>query len=752
MDEILRYTVHKEGNKMAGFSWVEEYGPDDRLLQSQSAYMLLGQHDWILRRSEEVSFSSSGSTERSISFDVMLPQREDLWLKWSAGGTKDKNKDDNNWYVGLPVTFLGKGDLINFDATDGEGNALHTVLNRDDQFIMDNALTFCLRSAQNSEQLWRTLNGIIAKAVYEQYTNLGNPTRGREKAYKTQLAALYSRLRLWCMLFDEANGSVISGERELPELRGYSGRKIGYDGKPIEQGNHADHSVKYLAFNLIHDLVLNDSWCGLLQNAEARKFERRSDFDPFRGVSPKTCSRMKKTKEGERSSEYIGYVNESPAPSEVIEQLERDRKALLEQLLHSWLNAQNRQKSNKGSRNGYPEEESKQKLNNLLQKCKDNGDWLLVAFCGFLIKWQEDVDASGDKEGKDALCSYLMLLSSACDTYPLIVLIPRDRAHDRLLIKISFDSTYKELHRWDPIKQTIGFAFQTYGARSTHIEVASLDDAILTDASQISHRKNSGEERSKMRARATSGRLHLATDVYKKEPITRLRLNLMLKQNYVVSFLLWSLLTVVFTGTVAMAMTPGTAQNWLLARGYTLLDTANILALLAVILTLWVARRISTIQHRLVEGVNSQVTGMMNIDLALMLISSLLVCRDGKDDTHVWHSTSIRGMLSWVCAGAAICIAIIAVITFVTYVRRPIKNDCTIVLPVHYEKQDSASKDDVQPKDALMAADKAAFSIVENFEPNARFRAMSALGATVHTIEKSERYRRKTQPATNDSE
>lgn len=41
-----------------------------------ATYMLLGQTEWVLRRTETVTFTSEGSTRRHIAFDCMLPNNE----------------------------------------------------------------------------------------------------------------------------------------------------------------------------------------------------------------------------------------------------------------------------------------------------------------------------------------------------------------------------------------------------------------------------------------------------------------------------------------------------------------------------------------------------------------------------------------------------------------------------------------------------------------------------------------------------
>lgn len=57
-------------------------GQGSQELKHAAAYMLLGQTEWILRRSETVTFTAEGSTRRHITFDCMLPDDPHKWLKW----------------------------------------------------------------------------------------------------------------------------------------------------------------------------------------------------------------------------------------------------------------------------------------------------------------------------------------------------------------------------------------------------------------------------------------------------------------------------------------------------------------------------------------------------------------------------------------------------------------------------------------------------------------------------------------------
>lgn len=52
--------------------------------------MLLGQAHRMLRRCEQVSFSASGSTRRSITFDVVLPAEEKPWLTWRRPSSSEE--------------------------------------------------------------------------------------------------------------------------------------------------------------------------------------------------------------------------------------------------------------------------------------------------------------------------------------------------------------------------------------------------------------------------------------------------------------------------------------------------------------------------------------------------------------------------------------------------------------------------------------------------------------------------------------
>lgn len=365
-------------------------------------------------------------------------------------------------------------------------------------------------------------------------------------------------------------------------------------------------------------------------------------------------------------------------------------------------------------------------------------DWIMDAFGAFVHEWCKQIDdanipKSDKKEQKDILRTYLLLLSSACDTYPLVVLIPREQAHDRLLIKISFDAPYRErlIDVINPCVQTIEFAFQTYGARSTHIEVEPLDDMILTDARQIANNP-SAKRNARLRARATAGRLHVATKRDAKEPMTRLRLSLMMRRNFIVSFLLWSTMTLLFTGFAAYLVNlsdPSAPFNHLPSQTRGLLGQDNMLAALALVLSLWMARRISTIQHPLVEGISSSTNAFMNINIGLMLISAFVVCCETPPTDLASQTLTIASFLVsfiiWICS---ICM-------LWRYLHRQIKDDCALPLQVALPHRKSRFWGDTfNPRSAVMPADKAAFSILESFPDEQRNIAIDALESTMEKI------------------
>ncbi|PAU69840.1 hypothetical protein B1400_0375 [Bifidobacterium italicum] len=707
-----------------------------RQQQAQSTYMMLGQADWVLRRSEQISFSASGSTRRSMTFDVTLPEDEQLWLKWRRPASHENqvsNADEyeeHYQYVGLPITFLGKGDLIHFDATDGQGNTLHTVLSEDNGIVLYNALNYCLcaQDPEEANDLLYTLNRAMHTQMRRELARIDDieKTLGRRRRdelrddlaeYRTQLEDAAACLQWWC---DCRDGNVLEDKTD-----------IRYDGKPLIAKYYSRHSVKYLALNLVHDAIIQGmqgAWPGV------RSSRNPGSIFPTAHVHGLPESVFARINAGSGKTPSICTVPLSDAAANELEVLRKQTiAALLEEMCPDTGDSSN----SADAAMGIVAATDAKPLHD---------DWIMTAFAEFVHRWRAQIEtsslpASKKQEREDTLRTYLLLLSSACDTYPLVVLIPREQAHKRLLIKISFDAAYRErfIDVINPCAQTIEFAFQTYGAHSTHLEVEPLDDMILTNAQQVAaetgtQHNQHRQHNARLRARATARRLHLATKADARQPMTRLRLSLMMRRNFIVSFLLWSTMTLLFTGFAAYLVNladPAVPFDHLPAQISGLLGQDNMLALLALILSLWMARRISTIQHPLVEGINASTNAFMNMNIALILVSAFIVCYQSTPTDAVSRICTI--VIFLMALGIWLC----SVWMMWTYTHRRIKDDRVLPLTIAVPHGKSRlSRNAGNPQSAVMPADKAAFSILESFSDEQRRIAIGALESTMEKIKR----------------
>lgn len=748
-------------------------GQGSQELKHAAAYMLLGQTEWILRRSETVTFTAEGSTRRHITFDCMLPDDPHKWLKWlpdneamqcwpyarRGNGDQDSPDPDQEYqpkYVGLPVTFLGKGDLINLDVRDGEGNVLHTAGREDDASVLIHALENCLYELDSRDFLLYELNILALQEMRDLLGDVADSgsAGSPEEGFHRDLAYLGCCIAAWCHAYRghvHANDDVENLLTYFSNIRSF-GNKLTYHNKSVTQ---VSSSVKYSVLNLAHNMVVNSSWSGTLHQNE-----QGCDSILFRGLS-----RSVKRAMGRRR-----HVNALESAEEEIQadtqRIDYTRKTMLAAILAEHV-AVNDDAVSIGVRADQWRElrdESNRWLEDYERRGRHEYDWCVRALMRFLFIWQR---SKIDRAEYLAMQAYLLLLSSACDTYPLIVLMPieRVRNHERLMVKIGFDAGYREslLQKLDLRNQTIDLAFQTYSARSTHIEVAPAEGIVLTNASEIvssngaeesytrkrdgdcrptaksrgaktsglSHRISPVRVRHHLSARIAAGRLHMSTSCHEKWPLTHLRLTLMLRRNFIASFVMWSLLTLVLNVgigcMIGIGPWPGlVAAERVSSQVLSFFSTQNVVGAIAVVFTLWVARRISTMQHRVVEGLNSSMTAMMNVNLMLFTCLSLIACGgmvgSGDDIIGGWWSPAWRWVV-FVCLLVSAVITVISIFEWIEYLRRNVKMDGTFRLKAYAD----ANLDRATEQDAIMPADRSAFSALELCDGVRRREAVNAL-------------------------
>lgn len=734
-------------------------------------YMLLGQTEWILRRTETVSFLNGGSTRRSISFDCVLPDDETKWLQWVPGAALQHSPADPQ-YVGLPVTFLGKSDLINLDVKDGNGAALHTVGMNDDATVLETSLEGCFKSL-----------GILGDFLQYQLSLLGLDELKRVLGPTADEAERNDNNNFKAH-FRAAMGSVISCcekyRNQQPDSASTSDATSDFINNAIAFFNKISMTADQRQQDSDHNLGINN--LGFTENQAASAII----YSEWHGIASADTNCEQRRDLNYFTVHSLGFLwsegpDRTPASAPNIKdarELDDKRKDAISRIMRKDGEKTLPYQSNTPqppTRVQFWDEQRQAPLSDGFDQTLDNeSDWAVRALLRFLDIWQREPK---DQTEYNAMQSYLLLLSSACDTYPLIVLVPIELAtkQQRMMVKISFDAGYREdeLRKYIPFNQIIDLSFQTYGANSTHIEVAPAENVVLTNVTEVDiPNKSQASDKSDthkgsrspnticglrnmrksknlsdhLSARVAADRLHVSIRKHSSWPLTHLRLTVMMRRNYTASFLLWSLLLLILDigmmcvigmpGWQGLAMKPAISSQIL-----SFFSAQNILAILALVYTLWVARRIGTMQHRVVEGLNSSLTGLLNTDLLIFTVLSLIASSgmktgdNGGDDIVSGNWSSWCQISCFVGVIIATLIAGIAIHGFVLYWMRSTKYDGVFPLYVdcsmHPRKYEKTRRKRPAP---ILPADRAAFSALETCSERQRQRALTARGKFLRSL------------------
>lgn len=236
-----------------------------------------------------------------------------------------------------------------------------------------------------------------------------------------------------------------------------------------------------------------------------------------------------------------------------------------------------------------------------------------------LIHALEEYAASAPvPEPTDALTTYLLLLSSLCESYVCVAIIPEDQANGRCLVKLSFDSSYQE-SAWDrymlPSSEQLDLSFQTDAAQSTHIEINPIGGSSIA----LVEWDLRGERRTRIRSSVAAGRVHISAGKRDRLPSLHLHLTLLNKLPTILANCAWSLLLLL--GCIANAVVIGHPQM-VGEIPDTLGSVADILALL---FTLWVARRINSFDHSVSQDLTRYPNILISANLLVVSLSCVMV-------------------------------------------------------------------------------------------------------------------------------
>lgn len=260
---------------------------------------------------------------------------------------------------------------------------------------------------------------------------------------------------------------------------------------------------------------------------------------------------------------------------------------------------------------------------------------LMDAFETYILKYLPDVPAPGaplEKQEQEkgpcankfqakwwmtAVESFLLLLSTVLDTHIVLALVPEDYARQRAIIKLSFDSGYVEdRHRkyMSPNSEQLDFMFQTMSARSTHIEINPVAGGDIGKVEwDVNHCQQKTEQ-----ASIVAGRFHFSATPAKHIPLLKLRVTLVNQLSTILANCGWSVLCTI----IAIA---NCVYSWMpIDKWTTYFELSDILAALALLYTLWVARRINSMDHAVSQELSRYPNLLISANLTIATISCLV--------------------------------------------------------------------------------------------------------------------------------
>ncbi|PWG60288.1 hypothetical protein [Bifidobacterium catulorum] len=173
-----------------------------------------------------------------------------------------------------------------------------------------------------------------------------------------------------------------------------------------------------------------------------------------------------------------------------------------------------------------------------------------------------------------ALMSFLMLVSTLCTQYVLAVYIAESSVQPRMTFTVDFDTSYSRVesdwpssiwgrllgHAIGPRQahDVVDMIFQTYSARSSHMEIEPIDRTVIADVKEYHSRNRppqscpaSGDSPSKrrhsLRARSAAGRIHFSRSLMDRRPRAQIRIVILPERRILWFSFMWSLLLMVLS-------------------------------------------------------------------------------------------------------------------------------------------------------------------------------------------------------------
>lgn len=355
------------------------------------------------------------------------------------------------------------------------------------------------------------------------------------------------------------------------------------------------------------------------------------------------------------------------------------------------------------------------------------------------------------------LVTLLLLLATVSKSYAFTILIPRDQACSRSIVKVSFDTDVEltPLESWlrNPfapwrVADVYSVMFADRGAGSTHVELSPTDGTDILLASE----QPTLDDDARLEARVVGRRVHITGSLARTSPLARVNIKIWADAKILRTVTAWSI------GAVLLIA----SSLWVLASRTGALSkfaTAdNVLAGVTIIFAVWVGIAITTNRHHLTSDLTRQVSSALTGLLIAMTIS-LIAVAVATTPSGLFRITpadpagaaSFAGRLTWVWITAIVAVSgclIYSVVVMGKSVRAmyerhldqmaAVKSDMTVVgrsftLPDSpLRASDSRNRDSMSPIDA---DEVAAFDCIDVLSLPQATQALESVRTTSELLE-----------------
>ncbi|MCH9276658.1 hypothetical protein JS533_010315 [Bifidobacterium amazonense] len=619
------------GDEANGYGWKGmkyprgwQVGDDYMQFAWKCAMLLLGQHKWIKRRVESVSFTDQGTTRRAISFDFALPK--DKFVAYSS--------DNEQPRIAVPVTFLGKGDLIHADVVDGGGQSVPLAGLFDNREFAYAALDYLFNDM--AEALGRL---DVLAGEHDTETDIVIRMTAAEKAADKEYA--------------KTHGGKSMPDEKRRETRTSLAKTVKMTADTVQPAERLARRIWWRArTRLVNRIIAAKSFSG--RDVPPDKLNERDILTTVTNYQPSYDWTLRILYEA-----VMAKRGDDP-------QMHEKRNDNLLRLLHII-----RQDDNVPGRETMIWEEDGNAAKRL--RTKFFSDSVFEAFLDVI----EEIAAAAtdaennsgnsnrnnDRDGRNDWTlpaeSFILLLSSFSSAYPCIMLMDEEQVAKRNVAKLSFDTGYRET-KWDrlthPNSIHLDFAFQMMGAESNHVEIGRLANSVIAGLEWDAR----GESLKPLRLSVNSGRVHLSGSWMRYLPFAHLKLKLVSSLSSVLSNIAWSSALTLFAlwNTLHAFGTFGNHWN-------DLYNVGNMLAGLALFFTLWVARRLNDVQHAVSQELSSYPNLLVYGNLILATVSYLASVADSNSD----GTTNLHAILPkpFECSISVICLVLSMILTLIVW-------------------------------------------------------------------------------------